>query len=194
MKSILEDTSIKFVNLWGDLAHNWGVSRSMAQVFALLFVSKEPLDTDAIMVKLEISRGNANINIRKLLEWGIIRKIDRKDARRDFFTAERDMWNLTDRIIGERLRREIDPVDISIKVLAQSLDDVSEFSKDNNDLSDITEFRENLLQMAEFVKIFNEIMELILPLIRSKNIHHVQLLLETLKICSPEKLYLGEQK
>ena len=41
----------------------------MAQVHALLLASDKPLSTDEVMEALQISRGNANMNLRDLMNW-----------------------------------------------------------------------------------------------------------------------------
>ena len=99
-----------FVALWGEMASRWGVNRTMAQIHALLYGSDEPLDTDAIMARLDISRGNANMNLRALLAWGLVARVQRPGSRKHLFTAEQDVWELTARIIREREAREIRPL------------------------------------------------------------------------------------
>ena len=51
----------QFVSLWGDMASSWGINKTMSQIHALLYAQSNPLDTDSIMKKLQISRGNANM-------------------------------------------------------------------------------------------------------------------------------------
>jgi len=61
----------------------------MAQIHALLYAELEPMDTDAIMEELRISRGNANMNLRKLNEWGLVHKVSVEGDRKDYFIAEK---------------------------------------------------------------------------------------------------------
>ena len=67
----LEEGKARFIESWGALGVNWGVSRTMAQLHALLMVSPRPLCSDQIMQQLQISRGNANMNIHALMDWGL---------------------------------------------------------------------------------------------------------------------------
>ena len=60
-----------FVAAWGQMAGAWGISRTMAEVHALLYITGDALNTDEIMDRLRISRGNASMSIRALLDWGI---------------------------------------------------------------------------------------------------------------------------
>lgn len=100
----------RFILFWGEMASNWGINRTMAQIHALLYVEEEPLDTDTIMERLQISRGNANMNLRSLMNWNLVRKMHLSGSRKDFYAAEQDVWHIARQIIKERERREMRPV------------------------------------------------------------------------------------
>ena len=72
----------KFIESWGKMASDWGINRTMAQVHALLLIAPEPLTADQVMEDLNISRGNANMNIRALMDWGLVKKTGRRDRQR----------------------------------------------------------------------------------------------------------------
>lgn len=100
----------KFIQTWGTLGSSWGISRTMAQVHALLLISPDPLSTEEVMEELKISRGNANMTIRDLIDWGLVYKELKAGERREYFRAEKDIWKVAKQIIKERRRREIEPV------------------------------------------------------------------------------------
>src|SRR6185369_9634556 len=100
----------EFVDLWGQMANHWGINRTMAQIHALLMVSHEPLTADQIMDELQISRGNVSMNLRDLINWGIVRRTSLAGDRRDFFTTEADVWSMFQIILRERKKRELDPL------------------------------------------------------------------------------------
>ncbi len=104
------DALMRFILFWGEMASRWGINRTMAQIHALLYASEDPLDTDEIMQLLQISRGNANMNLRSLINWELVRKVHQSGSRKDFYTAEKDVWKITARVIKEREKREIQPV------------------------------------------------------------------------------------
>ena len=72
----LEEAKEKFVNAWGTLGSNWGINRTMAQVHALLLVSSNPMSAEDIMAELNISRGNANMTVRELINWGLVFRVN----------------------------------------------------------------------------------------------------------------------
>ena len=122
----LEEAKEKFVNAWGTLGNNWGINRTMAQVHALLLVSAGPLSAEDIMAELNISRGNANMNIRELINWGLVYRKHQSGQRKEFFEAEKDIWKVAKVILIERKKRELDPV---FKILAE-VGTVEESKKD----------------------------------------------------------------
>ncbi|MEM9080238.1 MAG: MarR family transcriptional regulator [Verrucomicrobiota bacterium] len=87
----------------------WGINRTMAQIHALLMTSADPLSTDEVMEELDISRGNAHTNLKELVNWGLLRIVTRKGERKEYFEAEKDVWEIFRRIVAERKRRELDP-------------------------------------------------------------------------------------
>lgn len=147
----LEDAKIKYIQTWGSLATSWGINKTMAQVHALLLVSTKPLSADEIMEELKISRGNVNMNVRALIDWGIVKKEFVVGERKEFFVADKDIWELFKQITKERKRREIEPV---LKVLAelQQIDDNSneanEFKQVLNNLSTVTTTVNGILDKA----------------------------------------------
>jgi DNA-binding MarR family transcriptional regulator len=70
----ITEAKAEFIQAWGTLGSSWGINRTMSQIHALLIVSKDPLSAEDIMDQLKISRGNANMNIRALMDWGLVKK------------------------------------------------------------------------------------------------------------------------
>jgi DNA-binding transcriptional regulator GbsR (MarR family) len=88
----------------------WGINRTMAELHALLYISAEPLCTDDIMEQLQISRGNASMNLRQLVDWGLIHRVHKKGDRKEYFASETDVWEMFQSIARERKRREVEPI------------------------------------------------------------------------------------
>lgn len=150
----------KFIQTWGALGSQWGINKTMAQIHALLMVSHEPVSMENIMEELQISRGNASMNLRALMDWGIVYKEYKTGERREFFTAEKDLDELAVKISRERSKREIKP---ALKILkevstieANATPQEKHFTeqtgklydfvlKADNILDKVTEFNENWL-------------------------------------------------
>lgn len=133
----LQEGKEKFIESWGKMASEWGINRTMAQVHALLLIAPEALTADEVMEKLNISRGNANMNLRALIDWGLVHKQLRSGERKEFFVAEKDMWDVVRKIIDRRKKRELEPM---LKILDEVSSvkgdgpEVEAFSKVVNDI------------------------------------------------------------
>ena len=114
----LAEARAQFIHLWGVSGSSWGVSKTLAQVHALLLVSPAALSTEDIMAQLSISRGNASTTVRELLDWGLLYKELRPGERREYFVAEKDMLQVTRCIIRARKRRELDQMKRGLDQLA----------------------------------------------------------------------------
>ncbi len=134
------------IQAWGSLGSSWGINRTMAQIHALLLISAESLSTEDIMKALQISRGNANMNIRALIDWGLVHKAYRPGHRMEYFTAEKDMWETTKQIARERRKRELQPV---LKVLSQVQNLEEEHSAESRELKKVTKQLQYLVEKAD---------------------------------------------
>jgi hypothetical protein len=103
-----DEAQTRFVEAWGRMGSVWGISRTMAEVHALLYISGESLCTDDVMERLEISRGNASMSLRALVDWGIIGREHRRGDRKEYFVADGDVWNIFRAIVRERRHVEVD--------------------------------------------------------------------------------------
>ena len=103
-----------FVEAWGRMGSVWGISRTMAEVHALLYITGGAMCADDIMDRLQISRGNASMSLRALLDWGVVSRAHRRGDRKDYFQAEQDVWSIFRAIVRERKKRELDPLLVSL--------------------------------------------------------------------------------
>lgn len=80
------------------------------------------------MEQLSISRGNANMNLRDLMNWNLVYKDSVPGDRKEYFRAEKDMWEVAKRIVKERKRRELEPLQhhlAELKKVDQSYESIS---------------------------------------------------------------------
>jgi len=100
----------RFVSLWGRMASTWGISRTMAEVHAWLFITGGPRHAEEVMEALQISRGNASMTLRRLEEWELVTRVHRRGDRKEYFEAEQDVWRMFRTILAQRKKRELDPL------------------------------------------------------------------------------------
>jgi DNA-binding transcriptional regulator GbsR (MarR family) len=139
----LDAAKTELIQAWGNLGHSWGINKTMAQIHALLMVSPKALSTEEIMAGLSISRGNANMNIRALLDWGIVSRISVAGERKEYFKSEKDIWAMARQVARERRKRELEPI---IKVLRE----VSDVPADGTE--ETKEFRRMVKELRNFAE------------------------------------------
>ncbi|MDW3192344.1 MAG: ArsR family transcriptional regulator [Cytophagales bacterium] len=154
MSLTYEEGREKFIQAWGNLGSSWGINKAMAQIQALLLVSTEPLSTEDIMEELQMSRGNVNMNIRALEDWGIVSKAYKPGERKAYFVTEKDIMKLALQVTKERRRREIEPILDVLTELKEvkegDKEQVAEFQKVTKDISDFAGKVDGMLE--KFVK------------------------------------------
>ncbi len=160
----------RFILFWGEMASNWGINRTMAQIHALLYAAEKSLDTDTIMQRLQISRGNANMNLHSLVNWNLVRKVHRPGSRKDYYVAEKDVWHITAQIIRERERREIGPVMQQL----QECRDTLAGKQDTEDCRDLSpqeqQFCERIENLMELMEVFDGFFQSLLPFVQKRNV------------------------
>lgn len=143
MKDSIPEAVRRFVLEWGNLGERWGVNRSVSQIHALLYASKEPLAAEDIADALGIARSNVSNSLRELQSWNIIRSVPILGDRRTFYSAETDLWVLVSRIAAGRKSRELDPA-------AAALRECVEMSRDDKTVDPVVQLR--LREMLDFVE------------------------------------------
>ena len=108
MKS-LTPVQQRFILHWGEMGVHWGINRTMAQIHALLYLSPEPLDAEAICGTLGVARSNVSNSLRELQNWGIVKTVHLMGDRRDHFESMKDVWEMFRQVLDERKKREINP-------------------------------------------------------------------------------------
>ncbi len=145
----LEETREAFVTQWGVMGAQWGINRTMAQIHALLMTSADAMCTDSVMEALEISRGNAHTNLKDLVGWGLIKIVTKKGERKEFFEAEKDVWEIFRRVAKERKRREIDPALETLRNCKAATEGI--------DTREAKQFYEQMDQLEDFVTFASKI-------------------------------------
>src|SRR4029078_548258 len=158
VEASLRNAQDTFIRRWGEMGQTWGINRTMAEIHALLYITGQPLCTDDVMERLNISRGNASMSLRALCDWGIIRRLHKRGERREYFESLGDVWEMFSIIAAERKRREMDPVLETIKQCQQMLDE-SSLGKSAAKREAVQLTRQRLAGMEEFVEVTNKIFQ-----------------------------------
>lgn len=152
----IADATNLFIRRWGEMAASWGVSRTMAEIHALLFLSTEALCTDDVMERLAVSRGSASTNLRELVNWALIHRVHRRGDRKEYFEAETDAWAMFQTITRERRRREVQPIVETIERCLAMIEALPPAG--STDQAALVEaHRKRLNEILQFFHMFNEL-------------------------------------
>jgi len=107
-----------FVLHFGEMGSRWGINRTVGQIYALLFLSENPLNADQITESLGISRSNTSMGLKELQSWRLVRLQHLPGDRREYFSTPEDIIEIAMTLVEERRKRELDP---TLTLLRQTL-------------------------------------------------------------------------
>src|SRR5262245_46635067 len=157
----LEESRSMLVARWGEMGGYWGINRTMAEIHALLFVTRRPLCTDDVMDQLKISRGNASMNLRALVDWGLIQRVHRLGDRKEYFAADTDVWHIFETTMRARRRREVEPIIATIDRCCQSVNDAAA-ARTPEEADDAREMGRRLESLRHFLSTMGVLFDLLL--------------------------------
>ncbi len=136
----------KLVLHWGEMGARWGISRTVAQIHALLYFSPKPLAADEIVEALGVARSHVSNSLRELQSWGVVKLVHVMGDRREHFESIQDVWRLFELLLDERKRREVDP---TLKALRETVGQVKDGAKTD------THTQQRLQEMLEFFELMD---------------------------------------
>lgn len=119
----LTEVEKSFILHWGEMGTRWGINRTVAQIYALLYLSPRPMHAEEISSTLNLARSTVSTGLHELQSWKIIHVVHVLGDRRDHFEALDDVWAMFRRVVDERKRRELDP---TLRLLRAALDSVEQ--------------------------------------------------------------------
>lgn len=99
-----------FILNWGERLSHWGLNRTEAQIFTLIFLHERLLTADEITAALQVARSNVSQSLKELQSWGIVHPVTVPGERKKRFDCIRDVWVLFKQVVDEQKRREVDPM------------------------------------------------------------------------------------
>jgi HTH-type transcriptional regulator, glycine betaine synthesis regulator len=103
----LWESEVIVTDLIGRLIEFWGFKRNMGRVWAILYLSPESMTAADIRDRLKLSTGAVSMTLSELSRWGVVKKLWVVGERRDYFTAELQLWKMISRVMAEREGGEI---------------------------------------------------------------------------------------
>lgn len=96
----------------GELMRFWNFKPSLGRIWAILYLSQDPLDAEEIEARSGLSTGNVSMSLQELMQWGVVKRVPPQGpggtSRRRLFVAETDIWAMVARVFRERELRLIE--------------------------------------------------------------------------------------
>lgn len=106
--SQVDEARAEFVDGMGRVADFWGVGKVMGRLWAVLYLSPEPMTMDELTAAVGITKGHTSTNLRALMRVGLVQKGWRPNDRKDYYSAETDLWAFVKGFLRVRQNQEFD--------------------------------------------------------------------------------------
>ena len=145
----------------GKLIEFWGFKRNMGRVWSVLYLSPEPLSAEDLRQALRLSSGAVSMTVNELLRWGVVRKVWVQGERKDFYTAEVQLWRMISRVFNEREKSEIV---MAIEAFEEALVEVGKLrhSSDPKTRARAELQHERITQLLELAKLGKRLLDTLL--------------------------------
>jgi len=114
----------QFIHQIGEFGSSMGLSRSVGQLYALLYMTPEPMCLDEMAEACEMSKGNASINVRELERWGAVRRVYVRGDRKDYYEPNRDIPEIVISRMKDGLGRRLTTLESAISEATSHLEEV----------------------------------------------------------------------
>jgi DNA-binding transcriptional regulator GbsR (MarR family) len=123
-------TEVAVSDVVGRLIEFWGFKRNMGRVWTVLYLSPEPLSAEDLRHALQLSSGAVSMTLSELSRWGVVRRVWIQGERKDFYTAEVQLWRMISRVFNEREKSEVLAAIEAFEDALQKLERTSRTSSD----------------------------------------------------------------
>ncbi len=145
----------------GRLIEFWGFKRNMGRIWAVLYLSPDPLSAEELRKFLHLSTGAVSMTLSELLRWGVVRKVWVQGERKDFFAAEVQLWRMISRVFNEREKAEIS---FAIDAFEEAIHHLDTQARSGDPVvAKRAELqRERVKQLLEFAKLGKKVLDMLL--------------------------------
>lgn len=125
MAQDLESIKNELVEGLSGISAFWGFPKGMGAIFAMLYLSPNPLSLDELVAQTGLTKGSISTSTRALSRMGLIRPVTRLGDRKDYYEAETDFYRAIRAILKERQNSEFDRAVASVKAVLVKLETAS---------------------------------------------------------------------
>jgi DNA-binding transcriptional regulator GbsR (MarR family) len=137
---------LRVVDAVGGLIEFWGFKRPMGRMWAMLYLSSEPLSAQELGERLAMSTGAVSMTLAELSKWGVVKKTWIPGDRRDYYEPETSIWKMVSRVFRER---ELAQIRAAIEIFQETLAEVGRDRKRHRFVGERIEALLNLARLGE---------------------------------------------
>ena len=115
MPDSLSQIKQDFVEGLSQISRFWGFPKGMGAIFAVLYLSPEPLPLDEIVAQTGLTKGAVSTEVRALARLGLVHRSSKLADRKDYYEAETDFYKSIRSILKERQNAEFDRAIATVK-------------------------------------------------------------------------------
>jgi DNA-binding transcriptional regulator GbsR (MarR family) len=104
----LTPLEVEVIGLFVNAVKLLGMPKSVGEIYGMLFIAPEPLPLDALVERLNISKGSASQGLKVLRAVGAVKLVYVGGDRRDHYAAETELKQLAAGFIREEIRPRLE--------------------------------------------------------------------------------------
>lgn len=122
MSSQVDRARDAFVDRMGQLGSELGLNPAVGSIYALLYMSNQPLSLEEICQSCGMSKGNGSVNLREMERWEAVRKVPVRGDRRSFYEANLDILGIIRTRLREGLERRMGEAERALEGIENALE------------------------------------------------------------------------
>jgi len=135
----------------------WGLGKTTGEIYAALYLSREPVSLEDLARRLGVTKGNISVLIRNLERLGMVRRTWQKGDRRVYFEAETDLWQVARQVLEQRQKPEFD---LSFQLVGQAVEEAGKLTEQPDALFTL----ERLRSLQDFYRTLDSLVKVLLNL------------------------------
>ena len=143
----------------GRLIEFWGFKRNMGRVWTVLYLSPDPLSAEDLRQSLKLSSGAVSMTLSELARWGVVRKVWIQGERKDFYTAEVQLWRMISRVFNEREKSEVIAAIDAFEDALRQLDRIRKTAPDAQSRARAELQHERISQLLELARLGRRLLD-----------------------------------
>jgi DNA-binding transcriptional regulator GbsR (MarR family) len=152
-------TEVAVSDVVGRLIEFWGFKRNMGRVWTVLYLSPDPLSAEDLRQALQLSSGAVSMTLSELSRWGVVRRVWIQGERKDFYTAEVQLWRMISRVFNEREKGEVQAAIVAFEEALESLDRIRRTSADEATRARAALQHERIAQLLELARLGRRLLD-----------------------------------